>query len=352
MSVKLRFRESKSGNKSYYMDIHHNGERWREFIKVNVLNKDTAKSEKVRIIEKIRLNRELELLSDDTGYIPQQFKKLNFFIFADDYLKKYRNRDVRIIASSIEKFKESTNNPKLQIYQITPAIMETFKNYLIHDAGLSGETPHNYFTRFKKVLKAAKIKGYLKEMPTEDIRFSNPNKDDGIKKQVLNVEELQKLAATYCGNEEVKRAFLLACYSSLGLAEIRDLKWEHIRENRLITKRKKTGELINNRLNLTALKILGEPKKRSDYIFNLQSISDNAVNKDIKNWSKRAELEKHLTFYCARHTFACLLLMNGANLKTVADAMGHSSTKSTLKYLNFIQKLQDDAIDNLPSINI
>lgn len=352
MSVKLRFRESKSGNKSYYMDIHHNGERWREFIKVNVLNRDTAKNEKLRIIEKIRLNRELQLLSDDTGYIPQQFKKLNFFIFADEYLKTYRNKDFRIIANSVQKFKESTNNPKLQISQITPSIMESFKNYLIYDAGLSGETPHNYFTRFKKILKAAKIKGYLKAIPTEDIRFSNPNKDDKIRKQVLNTEELQKLATTWCGNDEVKRAFLLACYSSLGLAEIRDLKWGNIKKNRLITKRKKTGELINNRLNLTALKILGEPKKRSDYIFNLQSISDNAVNKGIKNWSKRANLDKHITFYCARHTFACLLLLNGANLKTVADAMGHSSTKSTLKYLNYIQKLQDEAIDNLPSIEI
>lgn len=352
MSVKLRFRESKSRTKSYYLDIHHNGERWREFVKVNILNKDAAKSDKLRVIEKIRLNRELELLSDDTGYIPQQFKKLNFFIFADDYIKKYRNRDVRIIASSVEKFKESTNNSKLQISQITPTIMESFKNYLIHDAGLSGETPHNYFTRFKKILKAAKIKGYLKEIPTDDIRFSNPNKDDSIKKQVLNALELQKLASTKCGNKEVKKAFLLACYTSLGLAEIRDLKWENINKNRLITKRKKTGEFINNRLNFTASKILGEPKKKSDYIFDLQSISDNAVNKNIKNWSKRAELDKHLTFYCARHTFACLLLINGANLKTVADAMGHSSTKSTLKYLNYIQKLQDDAIDNLPSIDI
>ena len=230
--------------------------------------------------------------------------------------------------------------------------MEKFKEYLIHDAGLSGETPHNYFTRFKKVLKAAKIKGYLKVMPTEDIRFSNPNKDDSIKKQVLNVEELQILATSMCGNEEVKRAFLFACYTSLGLAEIRDLKWSNISRGRLITKRKKTGEEINNRLNLTAIKILGERKSNNDYIFDLRTISDNAVNKNIQYWSKRAQLDKHLTFYCARHTFACLLLINGANLKTVADAMGHSSTKSTLKYLNYVQKLQDEAIDNLPNLEI
>jgi len=352
MPVKLRYRELKSGNKSYYLDIHHNGERWREFLKINIHAKDVAKSEKKRVIEKIRVNRELELLSDGTGHIPRHFKNLNFFVFADDYLKNYRNRDGRMIGNSITKFKKCINNPRLNISQITPSVMETFKNYLIHDAGLSGETPHNYFTRFKKVLKAAKIKGYLKEMPTEDIRFKNPNKDDSIKKQVLNADELQILASARCGNEDVKKAFLLACYTSLGLAEIRDLKWENISQGRLITKRNKTGEIINNRLNLTALKILGERKNSNDYIFGLYSISDNAINKNIQNWAQRAQLDKHLTFYCARHTFACLLLMNGANLKTVADAMGHRSTKSTLKYLNYVQKLQDEAIDNLPTIDI
>lgn len=334
MPVKLRFRELKSGKKSYYLDIHHNGERWREFLKINIGGEDTAKREKKKIVERIRINRELELLSDDTDHIPQHFENLNFFVFAEDYVNNYRNRDGRIISSSITKFKECTKNPRLTISQIKPNIMEKYKDYLIHDAGLSGETPHNYFTRFKKVLKAAKIKGYLKAMPTEDIRFSNPNKDDSIKKQVLNAEELQILATSRCGNSEVKRAFLFACYTSLGLAEIRDLKWNNISQGRLITKRKKTGEEINNRLNLTAIKLLGERTYSNDYIFGLRSISDNAVNKNIQYWSKRAELEKHLTFYCARHTFACLLLINGANLKTVADAMGHSSTKSTLKYLN------------------
>jgi integrase len=105
-------------------------------------------------------------------------------------------------------------------------------------------------------------------------------------------------------------------------------------------------------LNQTALAIIGMPGRKNDFIFNVQNISINGLNKTIGYWVQRAEINKHITFYCARHTFACLLLMNGANLKTVADAMGHSSTKSTLKYLNFINKLQDEAIDNLPALEI
>ncbi|MBO0342415.1 site-specific integrase [Flagellimonas profundi] len=352
MSVQLRSRTLKSGAKSLYLDIHHNGERWREFLKIKILPKDNSKIEKKRVAERIRANRELELLSNGTGHIPQHLKKMNFFVFAENYILKYKNKDVRIIASSVEKFKKAVNNPRLTISAISPQTMTMFKDYLIYDAGLAGETAHNYFTRFKKVLKAAKVQGYLNQMPTSDIKFSNPNKDDTLKKQVLDKDELQKLVDTNCGNVAVKKAFLFACFTSLGLAEIRNLKWNNINKGRLITHRNKTGELINNRLSQTAIKILGKPKNKDDYIFDLQSLSDNGANKAIRYWVKRAKIDKHITFYCARHTFACQLLISGANLKTVADAMGHSSTRSTLKYLNHVQRLQDEAIDKLPELQI
>ena len=44
--------------------------------------------------------------------------------------------------------------------------------------------------------------------------------------------------------------------------------------------------------------------------------------------------------------------MNGANLKTVADALGHSDTSHTIKYLNYVDALKDRAMDNLPEIYI
>lgn len=100
------------------------------------------------------------------------------------------------------------------------------------------------------------------------------------------------------------------------------------------------------------MKLLGEEGRKDEYVFNIGKISHTAVNKNLKNWLKRAEIDKKITFYCARHSFACLLLMNGANLKSVADAMGHSSTKTTLKYLNHVERLKDEAINNLPDIEI
>jgi len=356
MGVKLREKKLQKGGASYYLDIYSNGKRWYEFLNVHTSKGTTplikkSNLEAKRFAETREAQRKLELATQGSDFTPDHLKGMYFFDFAENFISKYRNKDIRIVANAIAKFKDSLNNTRISISHITPSMMENYKNHLIYDAGLSGETAHNYFTRFKKVLKSAKINGFLKTMPTEDIRFSNPNKDDTLKKQILEIEELRLLANTICGNNEVKKAFLFSCFTGLGFAEIKDLKWSNIRNNRLVTKRKKTGSIINNQLTAFALKIIGNPKKGNENVFDI-FISENAVNKNLHYWLKRAEIDKKITFYCGRHSFACLLLMNGANLKSVADAMGHASTKTTLKYLNHVERLKDEAINNLPDIEI
>lgn len=354
MGVKLRTKELKSGGKSYYLDIYHKGNRWYEFLDVHTQKGTTPLVKRMnleakRFAETREAQRKLELATQGSDFVPNHIKDMNFFDFAENFIRKYRYADVRVVACSVAKFRESLGRKRISVSQVDPQLMESYKEYLIHDAGLSGETAHNYFTRFKKVLKAAKMAGLLKAMPTEDIRFSNPNKDDTLKKQILEIDELRTLAVTKCGNPEVKRAFIFACYTGLGLAEIKALKWKNIQRGRLVTVREKTGSRINNNLGASAISVLGERGKSEEHIFDL-GISENAINKNLTYWVKRAKVAKKITFYCARHSFACLLLNNGANLKSVADAMGHASTKTTLKYLNHVERLKDEAIENLPQI--
>jgi len=358
MSVKLRTKKLKDGGLSYYLDIYADGKRSYEFLgiktKIKGPDKDTPlqRKEKKRIAESIAAHKEIEVISDNTNYIPRHIKNINFFDFADNFIDHYPKRDVRIVASALNKFKSFSSSDNLKMHDVTPHLMEQYKEYLIKEPSLSGETPHNYYTRFKKILRSAKRKGLIKEMPTSDIIFTNPGKENSLSKEVLEMEELRTLSQTRCGNEEVKKAFLFCCYTGLGLAEIRKLTWSHIKGGRLNISRNKTNVKINNGLNTAAVRLIGEPSEPTDYVFGINGISDNAVNKNLKNWMKRAEIDKKITFYCARHSFACLLLMNGANLKSVADAMGHTSTKTTLKYLNHVERLKDDAINNIPDLEL
>ncbi|MEO1486991.1 MAG: site-specific integrase [Bacteroidota bacterium] len=352
MSINIYKRPLKSGATALYLDIRHNGKRWRESLKIIIYKGDENRGEKMQLARDVRTMKEMQLLKGEIDQIPDDIKNISFKDFQESFLEKYPYEDSRIIKASVLKFLSFSKNKPLRVRDITPIMMRDFMYYLNHYAGLSGETAHNYWTRFKKLLKDAELRGILNKMPTDEIRFKNPNKNDTLKKSVLTAKELQVLANTPCGNQEVKRAFLLSCFTSLGLAEIRDLKWTDVKNGRLVCHRKKTGQRINNRLSATALNIIGEPDGPFPYVFRLRKISTNAVNKNIKLWCSKAGIDKSITFYCGRHSFACLLLMNGANLKTVADAMGHRSTKSTLKYLNHVQKLQDEAIDNLPLIEL
>lgn len=354
MGVKLRRRKLKSGGESLFLDICHNGVRSTEFLNAKLVKKGKGKdipligAEKLKIAERIRAQRELEILAGSYGMIPNHIKSINFFDFAAGFIDAYQKKDKRMIISCRNKFREFYGSENLKLIDVTPSVMLRFKSYLENDKALSGETPSNYWTRFKKILKDAKVKGLITEMPTVDIRFSNPNKGDKLSKEILDIEELRILAKTRCGNETVKNAFLFCCYTGLGLAEIKSLYWSNIKKGRLIINRQKTGASINNGLNPAIIELMGDPGKPDELIFNI-NISDTAIKKNLRNWLKRAEIDKDISFYCARHSFACLLLMNGANLKSVADAMGHSSTKTTLKYLNHVDRLKDEAINNIPS---
>lgn len=74
--------------------------------------------------------------------------------------------------------------------------------------------------------------------------------------------------------------------------------------------------------------------------------------KALRHWTARAGIDKHITWHCARHSFAVNLLNNGANIKTVASLLGHAGLKYTEKYTRAVDSLKREAIDSLPDISL
>lgn len=351
MPVYLRQRNLAKGRKRYYLDIWHNGKRSYEFL--FIVEPDDSKKEKKELAKTIQRQREDELQAKGTSYVPKHKRNIYLSDYFENYKSEYDKADIRMIEGTINKFQEFISDDRFLISDLTENHFLKFIDFLNNKCGFKGETAHSYYKRFKKIMLQANRDGYLSEDTYKNVRFKKKEdySDTKLTKQVLTEEEIQTLQFVECGNSEIKKAFLFACYTGLGLAECKVLKWSNIVDNKIIINRQKTGTEINNALSQTALNIIGERTSSDSLVFDLKHngkfISEVSINKTLNNWLKKANINKRISFYCGRHTFATRLLIKGANLKTVSDALAHKSTTNTIKYLNYVDTLKDEATSNL-----
>ena len=211
---------------------------------------------------------------------------------------------------------------------------------------LNGETPANYFSRFKRVLEAASKDGYFKRSPATDLASkANPNKKV---KDILEADEYNRLMNTPCINYEVKKAFVFSLYTGFRWVDVKPLKWENIKTTSIVSiEQKKTHEILDLPLHPVALKILGE--RKTGLVFKLPTAD--GANKILEKWCDDAGLNKHITWHCARHSFSVLLQDKGTDVATVAGMLGHTSTKYVHKtYKRYRQANALEAINKLPGL--
>jgi len=69
------------------------------------------------------------------------------------------------------------------------------------------------------------------------------------------------------------------------------------------------------------------------------------MRKHLKTWVEKAGITKKITFHCARHTFATILVSCGVDIYVVSKLMGHSDVTVTQIYAKLCDTKKDEAID-------
>lgn len=359
-SVVLRERELNSGNISLYLDTYREGERSYEFLKLYItkartpLERQTNK-ETMALAEQIRTERERELNHAEHGIISNSKKKVSFFTFTDNYIATYQKKDIKMIRGAVQRFRDflaesrqKVNQKTLKISQLDKVMMLDFIDYL--DSRSTGEGAHSYYQRFKKILRRALDEGLINRMPTDGVSLEPKDKD--LRKDVLTNDEIAQIAQTECQNDEIKRAFLFCCVTGLRWCDVNELTFKSIdlKAERMTISQLKTDKGVTVDLNRTALKLIGEEQDSDVNVFQLPS--QTACNKTLKALVKRAGINKHITWHCARHSFAVNLLTirgdNKPDIKTVSATLGHTSLKHTEKYTRLVDEVRKSAINALP----
>jgi integrase/recombinase XerD len=352
MSVNLRKRKNKDGTTSIVLDIYHNGKRRFEFLKHCKLCKPktpqdrTDNANKLALAEQIKTKTALRIQSGQYGVTPAFLKDVDFFTYFEAYLSKYTKKDKRVLNACYGKFRlfAAANGYKdIAIKQVDENLSEDFKDYL--ENHMKGETPANYFKKFKKVLQQAVRDKMLNSNPASEITAA---KSEGIKKEILNFEELQQLATTECTNEQVKRAFLFCWYTGMRFCDVKKLTWSSINGNVLKYVQSKTNNEVNVNLNSTAVNVMGIKGKKNELVFILPSHT--ACSKGLGVWCKNAGIDKHITWHCARHSFATNIIFYGSDVNNARALLGHNSLTYTQRYIRVVEELKERAVQNLPAL--
>ena len=67
-------------------------------------------------------------------------------------------------------------------------------------------------------------------------------------------------------------------------------------------------------------------------------IHQSAVGKAVKRASRLAEIDKPIHCHTFRHSFATHLLMDGYDIRTVQELLGHKDVKTTMVYTHVLNR--------------
>lgn len=323
------------------------------------------KQDAIRLAHRIRFEKEQELLEDREGYRLKKDKEVNFLDYFQGYIDGYTKKDIRMMQIALQRFRDFLKtSPDYRLYekfikpnQLNKDMMIAFTEYL--NSRSKGEGAKSIYQRFKKVVKYAVEHDVMKKNPCTGVVIKID--EQILRKDVLSLDEVQQLIAThYTGeNPNIRRAFILSLYCGLRFCDVRDLTFSNVdHANRLLRfeQNKTKGHSANSGvivpLNDGLIELIGTPadgEDKNSLIFPLPSHT--MCLKALKRWVKRAGIDKHISWHCARHSFAVNILNNGANIKTLASLLGHSGLKHTEKYTRAIDSLKQDAINSLPMLD-
>ncbi|MCT4001755.1 site-specific integrase [Elizabethkingia anophelis] len=364
---KINQKKGKVRMNSLYLLFYdnENRRRWTEFLKLYVYDKPQSFIEKNHnketnlLAESIRSQKILEFQSRQHGFVSSTSGRVGFLEYFSKMVEKkyevdgtYGNWD-----STLKHLKTYCKGMDIQISKVDEVFLEGFKDYLLKEniskrgSKLSRNSALSYFNKVRACLKEAYRNKIIVENPTTRVKTIKEEETD---RQYLTLEEIQQLVKTECEYPILKNAFLFSCLTGLRFSDIKELRWKNLSydsENGWILKftQKKTKGVENLPISKQSIKILGERGNDDERIF------ENLVyscyhNKKLHKWVEKAGIDKHITFHCARHSFATLQLTMNTDIYTVSKLLGHRFVKTTEIYAKVIDKKKINAVSRIPDI--
>ena len=223
--------------------------------------------------------------------------------------------------------------------EITHQFVEDYDFYLRTVRRCCHNTTTKYLLNFKKIIRIALAKGWMKKDPFAQVHFHfEPVEREFLEKQELKAMLNKEITITRLA--QVRDIFCFCCLTGLAFTDVQQLKAEHlvadIHGKIWIRKaRQKTKNMCNIPLLDEAQKIIDRYREHpycQTHGVLLPVCSNQKMNSYLKELADICGIRKNLSTHCARHTFATLTLASGATIDNVAKMLGHANVNMTRRY--------------------
>jgi integrase len=374
MKVFLRERkQTKSGTTSLYLEIYKGTTktaegktkpiREYEYLNLYLIDKPSNPIDKQQnkenksLAESIKAKRELEIKNNTYGFTSDFKLQTNFIEYFQSLVDNKENKGNNGNWYSTLLHLKKYAGEKTMFRDIDLQFANGFKDYLNKCKRTDGKLLANN----SKCSYFAKFRASLNQAVKDKIIFGNPAVESGNfkyednEREYLTLDELRKLAQTECRYDVLKRAFLFSCLTGLRWSDCHNLIWSDVQDipngYRVHFKQQKTKGQQYLDINNQARELMLEQGKPTDRVFVGLAYSD-YFNVALQMWVLKAGITKHITFHCARHSFAVLQLTLGTDIYTLSKMLGHKDLKTTQIYAKIIDSKVSEAMHKIPNINL
>lgn len=363
--VKLRQRELANGNYTLYLDIYWKGQREYDYLNLYVKKSDSTtdkeqNNQTLLLAEQIRAQRVIDLQSGK--YKLKQPRTEMSFIEYFNKLKTDRLNSKGNFGNWDSAYKHLltfTKGKELTLGEVDESWLMALKQFLLHEAKTPGGTKLSqnsalsYFNKVKACLRQAFEEKLIRENPAQRVRGIKPAE---TRREFLSWEEVEKISKTKCDVRKLKEAFLFSIMSGLRWSDIIKMTWSEVRGSNtegwyVRFQQQKTKDFEVLPITRQARDLLGKKGESEQRVFFGLKYSS-YTNVALSRWMKASGIDREITFHCARHTHATLLLNQGVDIYVVSKLLGHKNIKTTEIYAKVSQAKKAEAINKLPQLNI
>ena len=333
-------------NNRWYADFYVDGKRKREVVKLE----GVPPSEITRqgAVKFLRI-KQAEAAKGE--YVVKKAKPVMFDKLASTFIedfskvnKKSWKRDTTSCRALLEHFGGR------RLSYITPWTADQYKLKRLKTTSrlnrpITKATVNRELACLKTMMGFAVKKRWINSNPLSGYKLyrERPNKI-----RVVTVDEFNRVHGE--ASELLKHILIMAYCTGMRRSEILNLKWKNVDlpEGYIRVEDTKNGEPRNIPINRQLIETLETVKYNtsSEYVFSHGAEPVRCFKTAFDNAVKRSGVER-FTFHDLRHTFASNLVMNGVDLATVQELLGHKSIVMTKRYSHPTPDHKKRAVDTL-----